>query len=97
MLARAFVVSLPILLLLALSWARITRTTTWSAVFQLLGAGCLSIVVLAHVAEALHWFPSMGWGQRDSVGHYIDLVSATAGLTLLSMALILAYLQRMHW
>jgi hypothetical protein len=66
-------------------------------VFQLLGAGCLVIVVLAHVAEGLHWFPAMGWGQRDSVGHYIDLVSAAAGLTFLSMALILAYIRRMPW
>jgi hypothetical protein len=96
-LGRTFVISLPILILLALSWARITRTKSWSAVFQLLGAGCLIVVALAHMAEALHWFPAMGWGQRDSVGHYIDFVSATGGLLLLSMALILAYIQGMHW
>ena len=35
---------------------------------QLVGAGCLVIVVLAHVFEALHLFPLMRWGQEQSIG-----------------------------
>jgi hypothetical protein len=55
--------------------------TVWS-LLQLLGAGCLVVVVLTHVSEALHLFPWMHWGGNDSVGHYLDLWSAVLGLTL---------------
>ena len=55
--------------------------TAWSFV-QLLGAFCLMIVVAAHVAETFSLFPRMGWGLPDSAGHYVDLVSAAAGLIL---------------
>jgi hypothetical protein len=58
--------------------------------FQLVGAGCLLIVVLAHVAEALRLFPSMGWGESDSLGHYTDLASAVLGITLLLAAWVAA-------
>ena len=47
---------------------------------QVLGAGCLLVAVLTHVFEALQLFPWMGWGLPHSVGHYVDLVSATSGL-----------------
>ena len=56
--------------------------TVWRAL-QLVGLACLLIVVLTHVAEALHLFPGMGWGLPNSAGHYLDLVSAILGLTLL--------------
>jgi hypothetical protein len=49
---------------------------------------CFGVVAFAHVAEALRWFPSMGWGAPDSVGHYLDLVSAFLGLTLAITALL---------
>lgn len=58
-------------------------TKTVCSFLQLLGAGCLMVVVLTHVCEALHLFPWMGWGLEDSVGHYLDLSSAVLGLTLL--------------
>ena len=61
--------------------AIIEERTAWSLV-QLLGACCLLIVVLAHVAEAFSLFPRMGWGLPNSAGHYVDLVSAIAGLVL---------------
>jgi hypothetical protein len=54
-------------------------------ILQLFGAGCLLVVVLAHVSEALHLFPSMGWGLEHSTGHYLDLWSAIFGLTLFSI------------
>ena len=55
--------------------------TVWSFL-QLLGAGCLLVVVLTHVCEALHLLPWMHWGEDHSVGHYLNLVSAVLGLTL---------------
>jgi len=50
---------------------------------QLLGACLLTAVVLAHVAETFELFPSMGWGRSETMGHYIDLVSALGGSVLL--------------
>jgi hypothetical protein len=41
------------------------------------------IVVLTHIAEALHIFPAMHWGEPHSAGHYLDLASALLALTLL--------------
>ena len=59
----------------------------------LAGCGCLLVVVLAHLAEAMHWLPGMGWGLPSSPGHYIDLVSAIAGVALLLAAVVLRLLQ----
>ena len=53
-----------------------------SSLLQLVGAGCIVVVVLAHVSEALHLFPWMDWGQEHSIGHYFDFWSAVLGLTL---------------
>jgi hypothetical protein len=58
------------------------RGKTVSSFLQLLGAGCLMVVVLTHVSEALHLFPWMQWGLSQSVGHYVDFWSAVLGLTL---------------
>ena len=58
------------------------RIKTGSALVQVLGAACLLVVALAHVCEALNLFPSMGWGAKGSVGHYIDLASAVLGSAL---------------
>ena len=56
-----------------------------------LGAGCLVIVVLTHVCEAFHLFPVMGWGLKDSPGHYLDLGAAALGLALLPAGYFLAF------
>jgi hypothetical protein len=55
------------------------RARTPSAFLQLFGAGCLVVVVLTHVCEALDLFTWMRWGDEHSVGHYLDLVSAVVG------------------
>ncbi len=55
--------------------------TVW-ALLELLGAGCLLVVVLTHVSEALRLFLWMHWGVEDSGGHYLDFWSAVLGLTL---------------
>jgi hypothetical protein len=58
------------------------RRKTAATLLQLLGAACLAVVVLAHLAEALDILPWMGWGRPDTAGHYLDLACAAAGLTL---------------
>jgi hypothetical protein len=60
------------------------RKTVWP-LLQLLGAGCLVVVVLCHLSEALHLFPWMHWGLKHSVGHYLDFWSAVLGLALFSV------------
>jgi hypothetical protein len=55
---------------------------------QLIGSACLIVVVLAHVADAFHVFPAMGWGQPASAGHYVDLASAILGCTLLPLGIL---------
>jgi len=52
----------------------------------LAGCGCLIVMLLTHVAEALHLLPGMGWGLPNSPGHYLDLFSAIAGVVLLLAA-----------
>jgi len=42
----------------------------------------LTVVVLTHLAEALHLFPGMGGGSENSIGHYVDLGGAVLGLLL---------------
>jgi hypothetical protein len=58
------------------------RGKTVCSLLQILGAGCLVLVVLTHVCEALHLLPWMQWGLEQSVGHYLDFWSAVLGLTL---------------
>src|SRR5712692_8827123 len=66
------------------AWTGVTfaRRKTMCSLLQLLGAGCLVVVVLTHVCEALHLFPWMHWGLEQGVGHYLDFWSAVLGLTL---------------
>jgi len=61
--------------------------TIWR-LLQLIGAGGLVVVVLAHVAETLELFPEMGWGLPTSPGHYLDLVSAILGCALLPLGFL---------
>jgi hypothetical protein len=58
------------------------REKSASSFLQLIGAGCLIVVVLTHVAEALRVFPSMQWGLPYSLGHYVDFGSAVLAFTL---------------
>ena len=60
----------------------------------LFGSACLIIVVLTHVAEAFHILPSMGWGLPNSAGHFLDLVSAALGCTLLLLGFFVSALKR---
>ena len=58
------------------------RQRSVSSFLQLIGAGCLIVVVLTHIAEALRLFPSMQWGRPHSLGHYVDFGSAVLAFAL---------------
>ena len=82
-LLNAIVVLVPVSALLA--YSGYVKRRTMPTLLQLLGAGCLLIVVvLTHVAEALRLFPAMRFGERDSMGHRLDLVSAVVDMTVSS-------------
>ena len=94
-LARALIASLVVGVVFYRSLNSFFRETSAASAMQVLGAGCLTVVVLAHICEALHFFPRMGWGSRYSTGHYLDLSSAIVGLTLLTIGYVLhAYRKR---
>ena len=59
-----------------------------------LGLGCLAVLVFSHVAERLRIFHGMGWGQPDSPGHYLDLVSAVLGCALVTAGIMISFIRR---
>ncbi len=59
-----------------------SRRKSVSVLLQLFGAGCLVLAVITHISATFHLFPWMHWGLERSVGHYLDLGSATVGLIL---------------
>jgi len=80
--AKAIAALVPTGMLLVGSILQFSRQKGMASVFQLIGATCLSVVVIAHLCEALGWLPWMHWGFEHSVGHYIDLAAAIGGLAL---------------
>jgi zinc transporter ZupT len=84
-LLKALVLLVPVGTLFSWSVILFFRAKTVWHFLQLLGAGCLMIVVLTHLFEALNLFPWMGWGSSQSVGHYLDLWSAFLGLMLFAV------------
>jgi hypothetical protein len=88
-LVKALVALVPACMLFSGSVALSLRARTVWSLLQVLGAGCLVVVVLAHVAEALHLFPWMRWGDNDTVGHYLDLSSAVLGGTLFPLGYLM--------
>jgi hypothetical protein len=81
-LLKAVAALAPAGMLLVGSTRQLSRGKGTAAVFQFIGAICFVVVIIAHLAEALSWFPWMHWGLDDSVGHYIDLLAAIGGLAL---------------
>jgi hypothetical protein len=86
---KATVAFFPASLLLSGSAILWFRGKTLYGFMQLFGAGCMVMVVLTHVCEALNLFPSMHWGLEHSAGHYIDLAVAVSGLTLFPLGYLL--------
>jgi len=89
LLLKALVALLPASMLFSGSTILFFRAKTVCSLLQLIGAGCLVLVVLTHICEALHLFPSMHWGLKHSVGHYLDFWSAVLGLTLFPVGYLL--------
>jgi hypothetical protein len=87
-------VGIPVCAVLVVSITGFARQRTVWRFLQLLGACCLFVVVLAHVAEGLRLFPAMNWGHTDSPGHYLDLGGATLGLILLPLGYLARILAR---
>jgi hypothetical protein len=82
MLLKAFLAMVPASVLFVTSGVVLRRETSTASLVQLIGAGCLVIVVLTHVCEAVGLLPWMHWGQQHSFGHYVDFSSTVLGLTL---------------
>jgi hypothetical protein len=95
-LLKALVALVPACMLFLGSVILFFREKSVGYLLQLLGAGCLVLVVLTHVAEALHLLPWMHWGSEHSVGHYIDLWSAVLGLTLFPIGYLFQALTKRH-
>jgi hypothetical protein len=95
MLLKALVALVPVGVLFVWSVVTFSRRKTTRSVLQMLGAGCLVVVVLTHIAEAVHVLPWMRWGEPDSAGHYVDLVSAVLGITLLPAGYLFDRRERM--
>ena len=92
-LVKALIALLPASVLLTGALQQTGKTRNAPALLQLAGAGCLLVVALTHVCEALGLFRTMQWGQEHSAGHYVDLASAVLGLSLLPFGYLWAALR----
>lgn len=92
--AKAIAALVPTAMLLVGSTLQFSRGKRTAALFQLIGAACLVVVVIAHLCEALNWFPWMHWGLEHSVGHYIDFIAAIGGLALFPIGYLFGALTR---
>jgi hypothetical protein len=88
-LIKALIAFLPTGMLFSGSIVLFLREKRAPSFLQLCGAGCLVLVVLTHVSEALHLLPWMHWGLAHSVGHYLDFWSAVLGFTLFPIGYLL--------
>ena len=88
-LLKALLALVPATILLAASASLFRAAGRLSTLLQVLGAAGLVIVCLAHVCEALHLFPVMGWGSEGSPGHYLDLGSALCGFAFFPLGYLL--------
>ncbi len=88
-LLKALVALVPACILFSGSVVLFVREKCVCSFLQLIGAGCLVMVVLTDVFEALHLLPWMHWGSEHSIGHYLDLWSAVLGLTMFPVGYLL--------
>jgi hypothetical protein len=95
MLLKALTALVPTCALFVISAAMLKKRMTVFSIDQVLGAGCLIVVVLTHVCEGLHWFAWMHWGETQGVGHCLDLWSAILGLTLFPAGYVLHRRERL--
>src|SRR5438128_12501181 len=81
-LSKALVALVPAGILFVGSVLLFLRERTRGSFLQPLGAGCLVVLILTHVFQALHLLPWMQWGSTHTAGHYLDLGTPVLGLTL---------------
>ena len=93
---KALVALVPVSLLLVGLAVLFSKFRTVPTFLLLIGASCLMVVVLTHICEAFGLFPWMGWGLPGSAGHYLDLVSAVLGLSLLRIGYLWHALRSPH-
>jgi len=93
-LLKALIAFVPVCLLCAWSLVSFVHGKAVGSFLQLFGAGCLVLVVLTHISEALDLLPCMHWGSPHSMGHYLDLWSAVLGLTLFPLGYLCTRLTR---
>lgn len=86
----------PVSVLFAGSAILFLRGKTVASFLQLVGAGCLAVVVLAHICEALRLFPWMHWGLEHSVGHYLNLGSGVLWPHVVSLGYLFHALRMRH-
>ena len=79
---KALVALVPASLLLSGSLVLFIREKSVPSLLLLLGSACLVVVVLTHVCEAFHLFPSMHFSREHSVGHHLDFWAAVLGFSL---------------
>jgi len=92
--AKAIAALVPTVMLLVGSAVQFSRRKGTAALFQLVGAAGLVVVIIAHLCEALGWLPWMHWSLAHSVGHYIDRVAAIGGLSLFPIGYLSGALTR---
>jgi hypothetical protein len=92
--SKALIALAPVGMLLIGSAFMLFRERTVPSILQLLGAGCLLVVVVIHICEGLQLLPSMHWGDEHSMGHYFDIASAGLGLTLFPLGYVLDVLTK---
>src|SRR5262249_7694100 len=88
-LVKALLALVPACMLFSGSIVQFLRERTPALFFQFLGAACLMLVVLTHVAEAFQWVPWMHWGDDQSIGHYVDVASGVLGIALFPLGYLL--------
>jgi formate hydrogenlyase subunit 3/multisubunit Na+/H+ antiporter MnhD subunit len=86
---KGFITLIPLCALFAGTVVIWLRSRSISAMLQFLGATSLLVVVLIHVFEGLRIFPWMGWGLKNSIGHYLDMLCAILGFTLFSVGYLI--------
>ena len=95
-LLKALVALVPGSLLFSGSVVLFVKKKAAHSVLQLLGAGCLLLVILTHLAEGAHLFPWMNWGREHSVGRYLDLGSAVLAGALFPLGYLLYAVGKRH-
>src|SRR5215470_10233167 len=95
-LLKALLAMVPAPVLFVASIVIFKREGRSGSLLQLVGAGCLVIVVLTHICEAVGLLPWMNWGEEHSFGHYVDFWSAALGLTLVPGGFLMRRLRKGH-